>query len=56
MPVSSDLTQSHRESDWSLHSLHQAIPLAFDRTNYKKWLPIHHENCLQLEERYPLLD
>ena len=47
------------EGDWSLHlsGVRQAIPLtfAFDRINYKRWLPIYYEDCLQLEERYPLL-
>ena len=59
MPVLRDLTQTHREGDWSLHlsSVCQAIPLtfAFARINYKRWLPIYYEDCLQLEERYPLL-
>ena len=44
-PVLRDLTRSHREGDWKLHlsAMQEALPLvfAFDRTNYKWWLPLY---------------
>ena len=42
-PVLRDLTNSFRDGNWNLHlsALWQAMPLcfAFDRINYKRWLP-----------------
>ena len=56
-PVLRDLTRSHREGNWPLHlsAVQRALPLsfAFDRTNYKRWLPLYFEDCLSLPERYP---
>ena len=56
-PVLRDLTRSHREGNWPLHLLavQRALPLSFtfDRTNYKRWLPLYFEDCLSLPERYP---
>ena len=58
-PVLRDLTRSHREGIWQLHlsAAQRALPLsfAFDRTNYKRWLPLYFEDCLSLPERYPLI-
>ena len=58
-PVLRDLTRSHREGIWQLHlsAVQRALPLsfAFDRTNYKRWLPLYFEDCLSLPERYPLI-
>ena len=51
-PVLQDLTRSHREGNWPLHlsTVPCALPLsfAFDRTNYKRWLPLYFEDCLSL--------
>ena len=50
-----DLTCSHRTGNWPLHcTVHCALPLsfAFNRTNYKRWLPLYFEDCLSLPERY----
>ena len=56
-PVLRDLTRSHREGNWPLHlsAVQRALLLsfAFDRTNYKCWLPLYFEDCLSLPERYP---
>ena len=58
-PVLRDLTRSHREADWELHlsAVQRALPLvfAFDRTNYKRWLPLYYEDCLSLQSKYPLI-
>lgn len=58
-PVLRDLTRSHREGDWQLHlsAIQRALPLvfAFDRTNYKRWLPLYFEDCLSLPVKYPLI-
>ena len=39
-----DLIRSHREANWELHlsAVRRAIPLffEFDRTNYKRWVPL----------------
>ena len=55
-----DLTRSHREGNWQLHlsAIQRGLPLvfAFDRTNYKRWLPLYFEDCLSLPIKYPLLD
>ena len=57
IPGLRDLTRSHREGDWKLHlsAIQEALPLvfAFDRTNYKRWLPLYFENCLSLPKKYP---
>ena len=54
-PVLRNLTRSHREENWTLHlsAVQRALPLlfAFDRTNYKRWLPLYFEDCLSLPER-----
>ena len=43
VPVLRDLTRSFRDANCNLHlsTVHRAIPLcfAFDRINYKRWLP-----------------
>ena len=58
-PALSDLTRSYRESDWKMHlsAVNQALPLvfAFDRTNYKRWLPLYFEDCLAIPEKFPLI-
>ena len=58
-PVLRDLTRSHREGNWQLHlsAVQRALslPFAFDRTNYKRWLPLYFEDCLSLPQRYPLI-
>ena len=38
-------------------ALRRVVPLffAFGRTNYCRWTPIHYEECLTLQEKYPLL-
>jgi len=57
VPILQDLTRSFREGDWKLHlsSVQRAIPLcfAFDRVNYKRWLPIYYEDCLSLPVKFP---
>lgn len=57
VPVLRDLTRSFRDSDWILHlsAVHRAIPLcfAFDRINYKRWLPVYYEDCLTLPTKFP---
>ena len=50
-----DLTRSHREGNWQLHQCALPLSFAFDRTNYKRWLPLYFEDCLSLPERYPLI-
>ena len=59
VPVLRDLTHSFREKDWSLHlsALQRAIPLlfSFDRTNYARWTPLYFNDCLKLEEKFPML-
>ena len=56
-PILNDLTKSFREADWNLHlsAVQRAIPLcfAFDRVNYKRWLPLYYEDCLQLPQNFP---
>lgn len=58
-PVLRDLTRSHREGNWQMHlsAVQRALPLvfAFDRTNYKRWLPLYFEDCISLPEKYPLI-
>ena len=52
-----DLTRSHREGNWKLHlsSIRRAIPLlfTFNRTNYRRWVPLYFEDCLKLENKFP---
>ena len=52
-----DLTQSFRDADWDLHlsSVDRSIDLcfAFDRINYKRWLPLYYEDCISLPGRFP---
>ena len=52
-----DLTRSFRDADWDLHlsTVCRCIDLcfAFDRINYKRWLPMYHEDCLSLPQRFP---
>ena len=56
-PVLQGLTRSHREENWQLHlsAIQLALQLvfAFDRTNYKRWLPLYLEDCLSLPIKYP---
>ena len=56
-PVLHDLTQSFRDADWDLHlsSVNRSIDLcfAFDRINYKRWLPLYYEDCTSLPDRFP---
>ena len=56
-PVLRDLTSSHREGNWQLYlsAIKRALPLvfAFDRTNYKRWLPLYFEDCLILSKNFP---
>ena len=58
-PVLKDLNHSHREGDWMLHlsAIRRALPLLFvlDRVNYKRWLPMYFDDCLKLEEKFPLI-
>ena len=58
-PVLCDLTVSHRNGDWLLHLLafERAIKLffAFDRTNYSRWAPLYLQDCLKLEQTFPLI-
>ena len=55
--ILNDLTKSFQEADWNLHlsALQRAIPLcfAFDRVNYKLWLPLYYQDCLQLSQNFP---
>ena len=56
-PILRDLTRSHREGDWELHlsAVRRALPLcfAFDRVNYKRWLPLYYEDCVALKGTFP---
>ena len=51
------LKRSRREGDWKLYlsAIQRALPLvfAFDRTNYRRWLPLCFEDCLSLPKKYP---
>ena len=57
-PVLRDLTQSYCESNWELHlsAIRRGLPLcfAFDRVNYKRWLPLYYEDCLALHQTFPM--
>ena len=58
-PPLRDLKRSFREGNWGLHisSIIRIIYIvyAFDRVNYKRWLPIYFEDCLSLKEKFPLI-
>ena len=58
-PPLRDLKRSFREGNWELHlsAVRRSIPLvfAFDRTNYKRWLPVYYEDCLSMEEKFPMM-
>lgn len=58
-PVLRDLTRSNREGDWEMHlsAVQRALLLvfAFDRTNYKRWLPLYFEDSLTLRDKFPLI-
>ena len=53
-----DLTHSFRQTDWKAYhsSLRISVPLffAFGRINCR-WVPIHYEECLNLENLHPKL-
>ena len=59
VPVLRDLTHSFREKDWSLHlpAVKNAIPLffSFDRTNYARWSLLYFDDCLKLDDKFPML-
>ena len=59
MPIVMDLTRSFREADWNLHlsAVRRSLPLffAFGRTNYCRWTPLYYEDCINLENKFPLL-
>ena len=52
-----DLARSHREGIWELHlsAIRRALPLffAFNRTNYKRWVPLYFEDCMALPTVFP---
>ena len=54
-----DFTMSFRQANWlkQMQALRRAIPLfyAFDRINYKRWAPLHYEDCLALPNKFPKL-
>ena len=54
-----DLTSYFREGVWKFHfsAVRRAIPLffAFDRVNYKRWVPLYYEDCLAVADKYPML-
>ena len=54
-----DLTRSHREGNWDLHlsATRRAIPLFFffNRTNYKRWVPLYFEDCMAKKHDFPEL-
>ena len=56
-PFLRDLTRSFQDADWYLHllSVNRAIDLyfSFDCINYKRWLPICYEDCLELPKCFP---
>ena len=58
-PVLHDLTRSFHEGDWNLHlsAVRRTIQLcfAFDRVNYKRWLPLYFEDCLALKDEFPAI-
>ena len=58
-PILRDLTTSFRQGDWKLHlsAVRRALPLCFcfDRINYKRWLSLYFEDCLALEDKFPII-
>ena len=52
VPGLRDRTRSFQYGNWKLHlsAVQRAMPLcfAYDRVNYKRWLPIYFEDCLSL--------
>ena len=58
-PIALSLTQSLRKGDWKgyVASIRCCLPLffAFNKTNYARWGPIFYEDCMVLEEKFPLL-
>ena len=58
-PPLRDLKRSFRDGNWELHlsAVRRSLPLvsAFDRTNYKRWLPLYYEDCLSMEEKFPMM-
>ena len=59
MPIAIDLTRSFREGNWKLHlsAVRRAMWIIFwfGHTHYSRWTPIYYEDCLNLEQKYPLL-
>ena len=50
------LHQSHREGNWDIHlsDVRCAIPLFFfNRTNYKRWVPLYFEDVCLWKSRFP---
>ena len=51
-----DLVRSNREADWDLHlsATCCAIPLFFffNRTNYKRWVPLYFEDCMVIKSKF----
>ena len=49
----------HRNGEWLLHisAVEGAIKLflAFDRTNFSRWVPLYLQDCLKLEQEFPLI-
>ena len=56
-PVWRYFTRSYRESILKLRlsAVRRALPwcFAFDRVNYKRWLPLYYEDCLALPQNFP---
>ena len=52
-----DLTRSFSEKDWNLPLFSFFRPMklcfAFDRVNYRRWLPIYNEEYLALSIKFP---
>ena len=48
-----DLTHSLGAKDWSLHlsAVQRGMPLFF---SFDRWVPLHFEDCLKLEEKFPM--
>ena len=40
-----------------MSAVQRAIPIffAYDRINYKHWVPLYYEDCLKLADKFPLL-
>ena len=59
MSIAIDLTRSFREGNWKLHlsAVRRAMPIIFwfGHTHYSRWAPIYYEDCLNLEQKFPLL-